>query len=757
MHDAKRCIIRSNIFWLIACIVNKLSNHFQFGWLRRQVCKMGVKGEIQEFLESSTIHGLAHIATGRSIYARIIWVLIVIACFSIGISLIDKAFYSWATTPIITTVDTRPISEVIFPEITVCPPSGTDTALNMDLEATKGMELSEEQREELILEMVENLHNEHIVNLAEEQSLFFPLDRIRKAYSGEHKFSLGFSSPGYTYDGATYPDTVKLTVEVESKGALEGEFSTPSYGDPVTGPEGWPSAEFSYKAKLIPQIYDFSLNGANLVIELNYNTEVSPSGYGTFTDSEAYEQIQLETITQDNTFIQKTGPGNSTLSYALDISEDYDFYYSPTRYCSFSLNFQRSLVLQNEGAPQNGMSLRWHVEDDTGRRISEVDLDMEMENVTWCQDSDSDYSAYSSDTEELEGGLLVRWFNILHHFIIVVGMDLTGVWSIVRQMKTNRLWKEKADCVMDTYSWPPAPMSYLKHEGIETLLNDIDEGGVIDGEVRLSPGDLSDELWKAGFAMFLHLAYCPDPLTETWAQFYEQTLADSPVRSIVEKLGAVTRSKTDSGVLTTEVALFSGLRRMIPFKVGSAALALSTAEQLQESLHLPMLAPMRPTILSCLNEGSCEDLEKEVEKLTRNDLSQANQPAHIINAEGNLSSSAFIPFCAFAGDMSVVGSPVEGFSLPVCTIFQPRDVEGQLCFSTNLSSIEKLPSPDQGSNKGELQAMIGRHPFICTGLTLAIDYNSERGIHTGPTVHMLRSVLDCIKGIPKMISQKREI
>ena len=705
-----------------------------------QVCRMGVKGEVREFLESSTIHGLAHIATGKSIYARIIWVLIVIACFSIGISLIDKAFYSWATTPIITTVDTRPISEVIFPEITVCPPSGTDTVLNMDLEATKGMELSEEQREELILEMVENLHNEQIAKALQEQSLFFPLDRIRKAYSGEHKFSLGFKSPGYTYDGTTYPDTVKLDVEVESQGALEGEFSTPGFGQPITGPEGWPSTEFSYKAKLIPQIYDFSLDGANLVIELNYSTEVSPSGYGTFSDAEAYEQIQLETITQENTYIEKTGPVNSTLSYALDIAEEYDYYYSPTRYCSFSLDFQRYLVLQNNGTPQTGMSLRWYVEDNTGRRISKVDLDMEMENVTWCQDSDSDYSS-DSDSEEPERGLLVRWFNIFHHFITVAGMDLAGIWSLVRQVKTSRLWKDDADCVMDTYSWPPAPRWYLKQGGIETLLNDIDEGGVIDGEARLNHGDLSDELWKSGFTMFLHLAYCPDPITETWAQFYEQTLADSPVRSIVEKLGAVTRSKTDSGVLTTEVALFSRLRRMIPFKVGSAALALSTAEQLEESLHLPMLAPMRPTILSCLKEGSCEDLDKEVSKLSRNDLLQANQPAHIVNAGGNLSSSAFIPFCAFAGDMSVVGSTVEGFSLPVCKIFQPRDLEGQICFSTNLSSIEKLPSPDQGSNKGRIQVIMLSYPFFCSGLTLAIDYNSERGIHTGPIVHMQRSVL----------------
>ena len=45
----------------------------------------------------------------------------------------------------------------------------------------------------------------------------------------------------------------------------------------------------------------------------------------------------------------------------------------------------------------------WNVEDNTGRRISKTDLNMEIERVTWCQESDSDdYSDYSSDTEEPE-------------------------------------------------------------------------------------------------------------------------------------------------------------------------------------------------------------------------------------------------------------------------------------------------------------------------------------------------------------------
>ena len=56
---------------------------------------------------------------------------------------------------------------------------------------------------------------------------------------------------------------------------------------------------------------------------------------------------------------------------------------------------------------------------------------------------------------------------------------------------------------------------------------------------------------------------------------------------------------------------------------------------------------------SNFNQDEREDLEKEVGQLSRKDFTEANHPVHLINsAEGNLSTSAFIPFCAFAGDMA---------------------------------------------------------------------------------------------------------
>ena len=76
----------------------------------RQPSRMGVVGEVRDFLESSTIHGLAHISTGKTAVVKILWAIIVIICFCFGISLIFEAYRSWELSPIITSVDTHPIS-----------------------------------------------------------------------------------------------------------------------------------------------------------------------------------------------------------------------------------------------------------------------------------------------------------------------------------------------------------------------------------------------------------------------------------------------------------------------------------------------------------------------------------------------------------------------------------------------------------------------------------------------------------------------
>ena len=124
---------------------------------------------LTKFLDSSTIHGLAYIATGRK-YVRLFWILVVIAGFTGAGVLIHQSFEGWADSPIKTTVETVAVEKLTFPVLTVCPPKDTDTDLNYDLMMTQNMTLDIKTRNELYdyaLELLlDQLNKEFMTNLS---------------------------------------------------------------------------------------------------------------------------------------------------------------------------------------------------------------------------------------------------------------------------------------------------------------------------------------------------------------------------------------------------------------------------------------------------------------------------------------------------------------------------------------------------------------------------------------------------------------
>ena len=86
-----------------------------------------------------------------------------------------------------------------------------------------------------------------------------------------------------------------------------------------------------------------------------------------------------------------------------------------------------------------------------------------------------------------------------------------------------------------------------------------------------------------------------------------------------------------------------------------------------------------------------------------------NHPVHILNDEGGFSPSSFVPFCSFGGEF--LGKKIDGFEIPVCDIFKPRNYLDQLCYETNLHDLK-----DSQKIREQLE----------NGLTLVLDYNEER-------------------------------
>ena len=87
----------------------------------------------------------------------------------------------------------------------------------------------------------------------------------------------------------------------------------------------------------------------------------------------------------------------------------------------------------------------------------------------------------------------------------------------------------------------------------------------------------------------------------------------------------------------------------------------------------------------------------------------SNHPVHILNNEGGLSPSSFIPFCTF--DEEFLGKKINEFDIPVCNIFKPTNHLDQVCYETNLQELK-----DNLKIAKQLEV----------GLTLVLDYNEER-------------------------------
>ena len=104
---------------------------------------------IEEFLSTSTIHGFSHIGSAKSAAVRIFWILVVLLGFGTAIYLISGSYLEWTDSPVASTTITRPIDELQFPEVTVCPPKGSNTVLNQALNQVKDETMTPELRDHL--------------------------------------------------------------------------------------------------------------------------------------------------------------------------------------------------------------------------------------------------------------------------------------------------------------------------------------------------------------------------------------------------------------------------------------------------------------------------------------------------------------------------------------------------------------------------------------------------------------------------------
>ena len=89
----------------------------------------------------------------------------------------------------------------------------------------------------------------------------------------------------------------------------------------------------------------------------------------------------------------------------------------------------------------------------------------------------------------------------------------------------------------------------------------------------------------------------------------------------------------------------------------------------------------------------------------------SNHPVHIVDERGEVSPSAFIPFCEFGGDMSAVGVKIDQFDAPVCNSFKAKVLNDQLCYEVDPNLFIDRTNTLK---------------YLKLGLVLVLDYNEDR-------------------------------
>ena len=173
---------------------------------------------VRDIFQSSTIHGLSHIAGNRRL-VRLLWICVVIAGFTGAAVMIYQSFSSWSDSPISTTIETLSISDLDFPNVTVCPPKNSFTSLNPDLVMARNINFDEKKRTSLSDSVVQALYDASF-NSKYKEFIDYRQDQYTDWYTG-------ISSVKNLPKKAKYNNQQKTYIMETT--AINGIFSTPYF------------------------------------------------------------------------------------------------------------------------------------------------------------------------------------------------------------------------------------------------------------------------------------------------------------------------------------------------------------------------------------------------------------------------------------------------------------------------------------------------------------------------------------------------
>ena len=140
---------------------------------------------------------------------------------------VKESFDSWSESPVKTTIETLPISEIKFPKVTVCPPKNTYTNLNHDLAKAEVIGEFDNDTSQVLLDFVfETIHDGFFEEIRHNSSFLNEENKFHNWYNGYT--TIQFIKPG--------SNIIQLGSPV-STFTLNGSFSTFGFAEEFNSSE----------------------------------------------------------------------------------------------------------------------------------------------------------------------------------------------------------------------------------------------------------------------------------------------------------------------------------------------------------------------------------------------------------------------------------------------------------------------------------------------------------------------------------------
>ena len=212
-----------------------------------------------------------------------------------------------------------------------------------------------------------------------------------------------------------------------------------------------------------------------------------------------------------------------------------------------------------------------------------------------------------------------------------------------------------------------------------------------------------------GFKLYHTIVYCPVMDFKLYS-FVDQLLSSESKRTLIQSYTNLFHSGVLKGTTSITLAkeFYIDLAATLNLQYGNILLATSTTAQIQAVIDndWPFFGNNTNLVKASTWDSESDRLQEIFEDLgkilsslyilTKSTVTGENNisrkvsinPVHLKpDTEENLSPSALVPFCSYNRDQSHVGNELQDFTL--CDKFEPTILEGQLCYSLDVTTFER--------------------------------------------------------------------